>query len=85
MTERLPRRPLRAWGLIEALLPGHRCTVVMPNGYRADAHLDKSLRASPPVLIVGAPVYLEFSTYDLANPRMVLREKAELSPSSDCK
>lgn len=85
MTERLPRRPLRAWGIIEALLPGHRCRVVMPNGFRAEAHLDKSLRAEPPVLAVGAPVYLEFSTYDLSNPRLVRPDDTESSRDFVCK
>ena len=69
--ERISRLPIRAWGVIEAVLPGHRCTVVMPNGYRVDAHLDRSLRHAPPPFEVGAPVYLEFSTYDLSNPRVI--------------
>jgi len=69
--ERIRRLPLRAWGVIEVLLPSHRCTVVMPNGYRADAHLDKTLRDAPPHFEVGARVYLEFSTYDLSNPRVI--------------
>ena len=75
--ERIPRQPLRAWGLIEALLPGHRCSVVMPNGYRTDAHLDKTLRNHPPALVVGEKIYLEFSTYDLANPRIIAPERGE--------
>jgi len=69
--ERTPRLPLRAWGVIEVVFPGHRCTVVMANGYRADAHLDKTLRNAPPYLEVGARVHLEFSTYDLSNPRVI--------------
>ncbi len=75
--ERIPRQPLRAWGRIEALLPGHRCSVVMPNGYRTDAHLDKTLRNHPPELAVGEKIYLEFSTYDLANPRIIAPEGPE--------
>ena len=69
--ERIPRRPVSAWGVIEALLPSHRCTVVMANGYRANAHLDKTLRDAPPHFEVGARVHLEFSTYDLSNPRVI--------------
>ncbi|MBU6300963.1 MAG: translation initiation factor IF-1 [Verrucomicrobia bacterium] len=76
-TERSPRRPVRAWGRIESLLPGHRCTVLMPNGFRAEAHPDKSCRADPPVLVVGDPVYLEFSTYDLSNPRIIPPDREE--------
>lgn len=68
---RIPRRPLRAWGRVEAVLGGHRCTVVMPNGFRADAHLDKTCRENPPPLVVGETIHLEFSTYDLTNPRII--------------
>jgi hypothetical protein len=69
--DQTPRLPLRVWGRIEALLPGGRCSVVMPNGYCTDAHPDKSVRRDPPVLEVGGSVFLEFSTYDLANPRII--------------
>ena len=76
LMDRTPRLPIRAWGTVEALLPGHRCSIVMPNGFRADAHPDKTVLDDPPALVVGEAVYLEFSTYDLSNPRIVRPEPA---------
>lgn len=62
---------LQVPGKVIEVLPGMTFRVELPNGHVVLAHVAKKLRTTFAPLVVGDPVRLEISSYDLDKGRIV--------------